>query len=249
MLSANFIQQVKEQAFMGVPTKFNDICSVYPFKVKEIVEMGSNLYYGRLGLLLLNEVEIVNTIKEKTGEDIPIEDVHPLSYLIQSAAANDNFLLELQETFATFLKEEILVLPKINAVLVGPPQEKRLITEDNFVDLQNILKIQNRREIKEPPPENESPGQRKMRLLREKVAEVKRKQAQKNGEEQSFVDLLEIASVFGIDIENCSLYAFYGLIRRYQLREKWNQDLQMVSVGADPKKLKMKYWGETAPEE
>jgi hypothetical protein len=54
-----------------------------------------------------------------------------------------------------------------------------------------------------------------MRLLREKVAAVKKKQAQKNGEGQSLEDLLEIASVFGINYKTETLYAFYGLISRH----------------------------------
>jgi hypothetical protein len=104
-------------------------------KLTEIIEMGTGLYNGRLGLLLLTEVDIVNLIKEKTGDDIPIEDIHPLQYLIQSAAMDDTFLLELQTAFSTFLKEEVMVLPKINSVLVGSPSEKRLITNENFSEL------------------------------------------------------------------------------------------------------------------
>ena len=44
------------------------------------------------------------------------------------------FLLELQNAFSTFIKEDILLLPRINAVLVGPMAEKRLITKENFED-------------------------------------------------------------------------------------------------------------------
>ena len=139
---------------------------------------------------------------------------------------------------------DILLLPKINAVLVGPMTEKRLITKDNYEDFQTILRLQNRKEVPEPPPENESPQAKKMRLLREKRDAVKRKQQQKNGAAQDLADLLEIAEVFGIDYKNKSIYAFYGLIQRHQLREKWTQDIQMLCAGADSKKIKAKYWGE-----
>lgn len=245
MLSANKINEIKEQAYCCVPSTFGNICKVYPFTIREIVEMGTSLYNGRLGLLLLTETEIINIIKEKTGEEVPIEGIHPLEYLIQSAAQDDKFFLELKETFSTFIKEEILLLPQINSVLVGDPSKRRLITEENFRDFQDILRIQNRRDIVEPPPKDETPGQRKMRLLREQVAAVKKKQAQKKGEGQTLVELMEIADTFGIDTKNCSLYAFYCLIRRHQMREKWNQDLQMICAGADSKKMKTKYWGES----
>ena len=132
MLSANKIEEIKEQAFLGLPSSLDNICKVYPLKSPEIVEMGTITYNGKLGLLLLTEVDIVNIIKEKTGEEIPIEDIHPLEYLIQSAALDDMFLLELKSIFSTFLKEDIKVLPKINAILIGNPLEKRLITNDKI---------------------------------------------------------------------------------------------------------------------
>ena len=82
-----------------------------------------------------------------------------------------------------------------------------------------------------------------MRLAAERRDAVKRKQQQKQGGAQDLADLMEIAEVFGIDYKNKSIYAFYGLIQRHQLREKWTQDIQMLCAGADSKKIKAKYWG------
>lgn len=245
MLSRNQIEDIKLQAYAGAPSQLPGVCLVYPLTVGEIVKMGRLTYEGFLGTLLLTETDIVELVKEKTGQEIPIEDVDPLTYLLQSADQNDRYFLELQQIFSTFIKEEVIFLPKMKSIVVGSPDQRRLINSQNFKDFQTILMIQNKREIKEPPPENESPGQRKMRLLREKVAAVKKKQAQKNNEGQSFLDLLEIADTFGIDTLNCSLYKLYDSIQRHQLKEKWEQDLQMLCAGADSKKMKTKYWGES----
>ncbi len=206
--------------------------------------MGSDEYSKRLGLLLLTTPEIEKIITDKGADPEKFGDLHPLVYLLKSADVSDIFSLELQTAFSTFIKEDILLLPKINAVLVGPMTEKRLITKENFDDFQTILRLQNRKEVPEPPPENETAAQKKMRLLREKRDAVKRKQQQKEGSVQDLADLLEIAEVFGIDYKNKSVYAFYGLIQRHQLREKWTQDIQMLCAGADSKKIKAKYWGE-----
>lgn len=248
MLSLNQFEEIKEQAYCGKPSQLPGVCLVYPLTISEIMAMGRNTYQGYLGTLLLSETDISALIKEKTGEESPIESINPLTYLLESTEQSDRYLLELQQIFSTFIKEEVLFLPKMKSIVVGSPKEKRLITPQNFGDFQTILKIQNKKEIKEPPPENESPGQRKMRLLREKVAAVKKKQAEKNNEGQSFLELLEIADTFGIDTMNCSLLKFYNLIKRYQMREKWDQDLQMLCAGADPKKMKTKYWGESSEE-
>jgi hypothetical protein len=61
--------------------------------------------------------------------------------LLLSTEQNDSFLLDLQNVFSTFIKEEVLFLPSINSILVGSPDDKRLITVENFKDFQDILRI------------------------------------------------------------------------------------------------------------
>ena len=244
MLSVNQVQVIKEQAFAGFPSELPGVCKVHPCKVGDMIAMGSNNYSSKLGLLLLTTADIKKMIKDKGLDTNLIKDLTVLSYILKSTEENDTFLLEVQNAFATFIKEEILLLPKINAVLIGPISERRMITEENFEDFQTILNIQNRREIPEPPPENESEIARKMRIARETRDAVKRKQQKKDGEGQDLIDLLEIAEVYGIDYKERSIYAFYGLLQRHQLKEKWTQDIQMLCAGADSKKIKAKYWGE-----
>ena len=233
---------IKEQAYAGYPSRLPGVCYVHPVLVGEMLKMGSNVYSSRLGMLLLTSDEIRKIMEEKGVKVNENTDLSPLPFLLKSAQANDSFYLELQAAFATFIKEEITLLPKINSVLIGPMAEKRLITEKNFIDFQTILNLQNRKKVP-VPPENESPFARKMRLAAEQRDAVKRKQQQKQGGAQDLADLMEIAEVFGIDYKNKSIYAFYGLIQRHQLREKWTQDIQMLCAGADSKKIKAKYWG------
>lgn len=211
--------------------------------MKDMLKMGSLEYSNRLNLLLMTEMDIEKIIKEKGGDISQLGNFSTLSYLLKSAELNEMFFLELEKALSTFIQEDILLLPKINAILVGPPSERRLIKEDNFLDFQTILRIQNRKEVPEPPPENESAIAKKMRLARERREAVKRKQQQQNGSQQELAELLEIAEVFGIDYYEKSIYAFYGLIQRHQLKEKWDQDIQMLCAGADSKKIKTKYWG------
>ena len=244
MLSANQMTVIKEQAYGGYASRLPGICEVSPITVGEMLEMGSDTYSVRLNMLLLTEAN-VSELMEKKGVTITEDtDIRPLSYLLKSAQLSDAFFLELTAAFSTFIKKEaVLLLPKFNAVLIGPPEERRLITNENFADFQTILSLQNRKSVPKPPPENESAFARKIRLKAEMRDAVKRKQQQKNGEVQELADLLEIAEVFGIDYKNKSIYAFYGLVQRHQMREKWSQDIQMLCAGADSKKIKAKYWG------
>jgi len=44
MLSRNQIEDIKAQAYLGIPSILNKVCKVYPKTMHEIVEMGINNY-------------------------------------------------------------------------------------------------------------------------------------------------------------------------------------------------------------
>ena len=250
MLSVNQIEDIKLQAYTCKRSVLNGVCYVYPLTMGEIFELGWNKHSYFLGTLLLTPERISSSIKEKTGEDIPPDKIDVLQYLLLSADKNDMFFLELQQMFSTFIKEDIILLPQINSVLVGSIEDKRLITSENFEDFQNILRLHHKQKIQEPPPENETAWERKMRINKQRVAEAKRRQAEKAGKGDSDIQtMLEIAQVYGIDYKNESYYAFYSLLPRYQLHEKWETDMQMICAGADSKKMKTQYWGESSKED
>ena len=121
MLSHRQIERIKEDAFSWISSLLPNVCRVTPLTMGEILKLGMDSYNSKLGILLLTEVDIVKIIKEKTGQEIPIENIEPLSYLLQSAEHDDMFLLELQSAFATFIKEDIMLLPKIIAIITPTP--------------------------------------------------------------------------------------------------------------------------------
>lgn len=134
MLSLNDIEVIKEQSYACFPSQLSNVCEVYPLKMEEIIKMGSDKYKGYLNLLLLTEAEIAKMIEEKAKIEVDLSEITTLSYLLQSAKLSDSFLLDLQNAFTTFIKEEVLLLPKINAVLIGNDfSKKRLITEKIFL--------------------------------------------------------------------------------------------------------------------
>jgi hypothetical protein len=130
MLSANQMSVIKEQAYGGYASVLPEICEVSPITVGEMLEMGSDIYSTRLNLLLLTEENITEILEKKNVKVDENTDLSPLSYLMKNAAVSDAFFLELTAAFSTFIKKEaVLLLPKFKAVLVGPPEERRLITE------------------------------------------------------------------------------------------------------------------------
>lgn len=244
MLSLDEITCIKEQSFIAASYNYKDIARIKPLTIKEILTMGRQNYEMKLALLLLTDTEAISLIQKKTKENIDLKTFSVLSYLLQSAEYDDTFYLELVDAFSTFIQEEILLLPKISSIVIGNPEQKRLITPENYNDFQQILCIQNGRKVKEPPPENESAIAREFRLKREMREAIKQKQKKKNNQTQSFLDMLEIAEVYGIDYLNSTIFSLQRKIQRHQAKEKWDQDFKLLCAGLDAKKIEMSYWGD-----
>lgn len=240
--------------FFGAAINFNGIW-VYPLQMKEIIGMGQIVYEEYLSYLANDIREIQKELKKKGVS----EDEMPGSafeYLMLQAQASlsfgmgdETFLMKLQKAFSTFIREEVHFSFKTQEIIIGNDFKKnrRVLNKDNFDDFQNILRAQNKLPVPEPIPENESAMARKFRLRREQVAEVKRKQALKNGEAISLLDSISTLICFniGINFQNVgdlTMYQFKELLSRAQTKYKYDLDIRMIAAGADPKKIKPKHW-------
>ena len=99
----------KEKLFFGAAINYNDICWIYPLKIKEIIGMGVNSYNEKISLLCSD----IGTIqKELKKEGVPIEDMcsSAFEYLLLQAYVDRTFLVKLQEAFFTFIKEKVRFL-------------------------------------------------------------------------------------------------------------------------------------------
>lgn len=223
---------------MNLPVPIKNVGLLYPYSVKDVCEFGISRYYQSLGILLLTQEEIKKFFKEE-------EEITPLNFLIKNAESDNSFLLELQHNLFTLFREEVLILPKINSILIGSPEKKHLLNNTNFSTFQDILRVQNLITVKAEPPKDESPWEKKMRERREKVEEIKRKKA-KNLIHSNFTESLSNAIVYGLDIDNCSFFRFQKTYPKMQSKEKWDTDIQMICAGADSSKIETKYWGESS---
>lgn len=238
----------------GAAINFNDICWVYPLKIKEIIGMGQNTYNEYLSLLALDIREVQKELKKQgiSEEDMPTSTFEYLllqaQYSPQFNQDVDTFLVKLQKTFSTFIREKVHFSYETQEIIIGEDFiNKRVLNKDNFEDFQNIIRAQNQLPVPEPIPENESAMARKFRLRREQVAEAKRKQSLKNGEAISLMDSIStlICLNVGVNFENVgdlTMYQFKDILTRAQAKYKYDLDIRMIAAGADPKKIKPKQW-------
>ena len=113
-----------------------------------------------------------------------------------------------------------------------------------FEEMANALRAFNKLHIKQPPPENETPMQKRFRLKREMRERVKEKQSKKDdGEGIEFADLMSSlctmnVGVTALNIKKFTIYQIKDQLERAQLREKYYTELDMIMAGADSKKIK-----------
>ena len=240
----------REELFMGAPYRLGDICKIYQLTLDEIClqekSIGFDKYNYYVNLLTMDMDDILETFKKKgiQVENEMLEGLTVFSYLMMSAKNDKAFFLDFQKAISTFIKEEILISTKNNMIIVGKPQQRRVIGENEFNEMANVLRAFNKMRIKLPPPENETPMQKRFRLKREMREKVKEKQAKKeDGENIEFADLMSSlctmnVGVTALNIKNFTIYQIKDQLERAQWREKYYTELDMLMAGADSKKIK-----------
>jgi hypothetical protein len=239
--------------FFGAAINFNEIW-IYPLHLNEIIAMGQNAYDEYLSYLAVDIREVQKELKKKgvSEEDMPGSAFEYIMLQAQISlnfvGDNGTFLMKLQKAFSTFIREKVHFSFDTQEIIVGEDlNNRRVLNKDNFEDFQNILRAQNKLPVPEPIPENESAMARKFRLRREQLAEVKRKQALKNGESVSLLDSISTLICFDVGVNfqnvgNLTIYQFKELLARAQTKYKYDLDIRMIAAGADPKKIKPKHW-------
>lgn len=242
-----------EELFLGAPYKLGNICKIYQLTLKEIMlddnAIGFEKYNYYVNLLTLDNSDIEDILKKK-GLDIKelgFNDITVFKYLLLSAENNNNFFLDLKTALNTFIKEEIMISPKTNTIIVGNPKERRFISEKDFNELANVIRAFNNMRIKQPPPENETALQKRFRLKREQREKVKEKQNKDNDSDVSFMDIMSTVCTMNIGITaltlpNYTIYQVKNLLERGLANEKYHTELDMLIAGADSKKIKAEHY-------
>ena len=236
----------------GSPVFLDDICAIYPAKMGEIVDEGYSNFQKYLSVLIA-EKPVINKSDDSELKDL-MEQLTDFQYLLMMTAVDPEINQTVKDAFRFFTHENIVFSLDPAQIIIGPIEEKHLLTEEKFYDLQRILKRmyfieQEGEEIiisKDDPPAVRRLKEQ-MRRNREKVRKAKAKQAAQEGSDLKFSDL-----VGSITIDNCGLnmeniwnityYAFHDQLKRMGWRDQFNINNQAALAGAKLKKNQLKHW-------
>lgn len=245
---------IDTKVFLKMPLSFENICLVYPPSISDVF---SSSHFNNFYQLLCISQEEIEDIFVKTKPDI-ISFPTPLEFLLNNCYNNKQIEQIALEGFNFFIKEPVSFLYQIKSILIGDIKKEilelkntkeistlKLINEDNYFDFQNLLRKSLGAELVEKPNPNEHPKIKAMKAKARYRDKIKIKQNQGS----SFQSFLEAICCMGmglnpLNIGGISYASVNSLVSRYQLKEKYDLDINSILAGANSKSKKVHpiYW-------
>ena len=241
----------KELFFIGKPVQFKTGIYIYPPSLNDVI---TNINYGNYIRVLTYSQEEIEDLFIKEKKDITTF-LTPLEFLLNNCYHNQQYEKICKEAFKFFIKEEVDFLYEKKLIIIGNLEkviqglqsinDLIVISEDEFFDFQNLIRIACDQKIVEPPNPNEHPKIKAMKAKARYRDKIKAKQNAKNGI-TLFTTMASICcmgiGISSLNIGEMSYVSMQAILNQYQMKEKYEIDIDSLLAGADSKKIKPKYW-------
>lgn len=232
----------------GSPVFLEDICAVYPATLGQIVDVGYSNFQKYLGIMLAEKPV------PKANDDAELkkllEQLTDFQYLLLLISMDLEIQQTLKDAFRFFTHETIMFSLDPAQIVVGPAEEKHLITEEKFCDLQRLLK---RMYFVEQDDDIVilATDDLMTRRLKEKYksnrAKLRKAKQKGNNSDLAFSDLIGSITInnCGLNMENIwniTYYAFHDQLKRMGWRDQFNINNRAALAGAKLKKSDLKHW-------
>lgn len=240
---------IDERVFLGFPKNFDNLCKIYPPKIKDVIGNDKFPLYKRI--FTLSQEEIEDEFTEK-GLDLA-NMLSPFETLFTNAYNNEEMRQLTNDAFFFFIHEPIMLLYEQKKIIIGDIEkvlkkiekidDLKIIDDSNFFNFQNEVRAMLGEKKIDPPNPNEDPRLKRMKAKARYRDRVKAK----SGKGLQLGSSLASLCCMGFGLNPLSLgelsYASVPiLIRYYQEKEKYQLDVDSLLAGADAKKVKPKYW-------
>lgn len=247
-----------EKFMAGVPIEIpnnNDegiktLCTVYPITLRQIATVGAKNFYSYLNIFTLNKEDVDEYFASQTMEEKP--DLTPFQFLLVMTQVDPQYLQTVQEAFKLFLHEtKIVFLRQNEAIVLGEREENRIITDESFEVIKQIVEAANILDTQSADARMDNPSDAKAAQIIKKLKEGRKmREKAKNSSDLSFSDLVASLAAGGnglniLNVWDLPYYAFNDQFKRMQMKEEYENTYKSLLAGADPKKVKIRYWIDT----
>ena len=113
------------EAFLGLPQKFKNLCTIYPPTVNDILREETK---GLTNILTVTQEEIEDLFIDKVDSNgNPIVPPSVFEYFIINCAYNENFKNQFSKSFELFLHEPVTIFTDLNTIIIGDLENETLI--------------------------------------------------------------------------------------------------------------------------
>lgn len=247
------MNNIDVRAFLKKPINFQNICTIYPPSIDEVLD--EPYYNTYISILLINQEELEDQIygTEKVKVDknkVPT----PLNYLFGIIDSNANGEKIIKQALMFFTKQEVVILRDQQAILFGSLEELlkdldkienlQFIDESNYFEFQNCIRAALGFPLEKPPDLEMHPRLRQMKAKARYRDKIKAKKA---GQQMGTLESIAAICCMGIGINplnigEMSYASMKVLLSTFQKKERYQIDIDSLLAGADSKKIKPKYW-------
>ena len=237
----------------GVPILLDDICAIYSATLREIVEEGYDNFQKYLGIITANKP--IPSAKDDSEFKKLLTELTDFQYLLMMATIDQEVNQTLKAAFRFFTHEnEVVFSLEPTQIILGPLEEKHILNEEKFYDLQQIIKRMYFLEVEGEEIiiyADDDPAVKRMKMQmranREKVRKAKAKQAAREKSDLKFSDLIGSITIndCGLNMQNIwdiTYYAFHDQLKRMGWRDQFNINNQAALAGAKLNKSQLKHW-------
>ena len=239
---------INPAVFIGAPLSYKQF-KIYTPKVKEVAANPFDSQYLRILTFSREEIEDEFIEKKVDIEKMPT----PFEFLLANCYNSKKVALLTKEAFKFFMKIDVEFFYEAKVIVVGNLKEILaesksiddlvLIKEEDFFDIQNLIReVSGEKKVEKPNP-NEDPRVKKIKAKARYRDKIKAKQ----NKGISLSTCLTAICCMGVgitplNIGEMSYAAVPTIMEMYQEKEKYHLDIDSLLAGADSKKIKPKYW-------
>ena len=229
---------MSSQVFLGLPKDFQHKFLIYPPTVKQVVSNPNFSYYRTLLTTSQEELEDIY-IKDNKKKDFTdynkFEVPTPFQYLLINSYNNKQIESLVKEAFYFFTKQEIEFLYEEKAILIDNLEDELqrvnnnlkllvLLTEEDFFDFQNEIRMALGEEPIERPDPSLHPKIRRMKALTRYRDKVKAKKGAGISFETTLVSICCMGiGITPLNIGELSYASLFEIVSTYQNKEKYEK--------------------------
>ena len=235
----------------GTPIVLNDICTIYPATIGQVVDLGYDKFQTYLSVITMTKP--AEKQKDPELEEL-LQSVTDFQYVLLMSSMDVKINQLLKEAFEFFTHTTAMCVLDPPSIVLGDFVDQHILTEPVFYDLQRIIRRMYFLEVEGEEiiiNEDDDPITKRIKMqLRASQEKVRRAKAAQAAQEKSDMKLSDL--IGSMTINDCGLnilniwdityYAFHDQLKRMGWRDQFNINQKAALAGAKINKSQLKHW-------